>query len=48
MTVENDGFVRRIPFVQVFAPIDPDGVGVLAAVDTDVVGEEEPGLDGLS
>jgi len=32
LTVEHDRFVRRIPVVEILAPVDPDRIGVLAAV----------------
>jgi hypothetical protein len=44
LSVKDNRLVLRVPFVQILAPINPDRVGVLAAVDTNVIGEQEPRL----
>jgi len=43
-TVQDHGLVRRVPVVQILAPVDPHRVSVLESVEPDVISKQEPGL----
>jgi hypothetical protein len=42
--IEHNGLVLRVPPVWIFAPVNPNGIGVLSMINSDVIGKEEPGL----
>ena len=43
---EHNRFMRGVPMVRVFGPIDPNRVGVLKIFQADMIGEQEPGPGG--